>query len=376
MSAGDNTRDDRWRPGFASSERRVREELADAAAEPERRVFSRELSFVPLRATPKFEAHDAQTRALIAEYKRLEQYRHGASVLTRLEHWKLMDAFQGAREKQAYLEPLIAAARSDPIVHQDKLIFLLVVLEPIRRGVSGRFVRAHGGVGRTDVADWRDRTQARTIREIERQTRYDVTREAIVEAIFRYPTPPPNRLFPWFRTVASRHALLELRKDLTDAKTSMSAAESEALQLALTGLDEVEAPTLREPDGLPAWRRSFNLRTVYETVEAFYDESAVRRACRAAIGRLPRVQAEVIDGLFFKDQTPDALALTRDVERSTIYNHKAKATKNMERDDSFFTALFQLGRLRDQTRVAEIAARYPNGVLPDGRRIVVIDEAA
>ena len=50
MSAGDNTRDDRWRPGFASSERRVREELADAATEPERRVFSRELSFVPSQA--------------------------------------------------------------------------------------------------------------------------------------------------------------------------------------------------------------------------------------------------------------------------------------------------------------------------------------
>jgi hypothetical protein len=88
------------------------------------------------------------------------------------------------------------------------------------------------------------------------------------------------------------------------------------------------------------------------------------------------VQADVIDGLFFTDQTPDALALARDVERSTIYNHKANATKNMERDDCLFTALSQLGRLRDQTRIAEIAARYPNGVLPDGRRIVVIDEAA
>jgi hypothetical protein len=69
MSAGDNTRDDRWRPGFAASERRVREELADAA-EAERRVFSRELSFVPAQTTPKFEAHDAQTQALIAEHKR------------------------------------------------------------------------------------------------------------------------------------------------------------------------------------------------------------------------------------------------------------------------------------------------------------------
>jgi hypothetical protein len=74
MSAGDNTRDDRWRPGFASSERRVREELEDAR-EPV--IQSRELSFVPAQSGPKFEAHDAQTQALIAEYKRLEALAHG-----------------------------------------------------------------------------------------------------------------------------------------------------------------------------------------------------------------------------------------------------------------------------------------------------------
>jgi hypothetical protein len=287
-----------------------------------------------------------------------------------------MDAFQGASEKQAYLEPLIEAVRRDPIAHEDKLIFLLVALEPIRRGVSGAFVRAHGGVSRADVADWRDRTQARTIREIERQTLYDVTREAIVEAIFLYPTPPPARLFPWFRTVACRHALLELRKDLTDAKTSMSAAEAEALQLALAGMDDVTAPAMRDRHGLWTWRHSFHLRSVYEAVEVFYDEGRVRRACRAAVGRLPRVQAEVINGLFFQTKTPDQLAVARNVARSTIYNHKAKAAKHMENDDCFFIALFQLGRLRDQTRAAEIAARYPGGRLPDGRRIVVIDDAA
>jgi hypothetical protein len=56
MSAGDNTRDDRWRPGFASSERRVREELEDVR---EHVIQSRELSFVPSQSRPKFEAHDA-----------------------------------------------------------------------------------------------------------------------------------------------------------------------------------------------------------------------------------------------------------------------------------------------------------------------------
>ncbi len=375
MSAGDNTRDDRWRPGFPSSERRVREELADAA-ESERRVFSRELAFVPAQSTPKFEPHDAQTRVLIAEHKRLEDLRHGPSVMRRLDEWKWMDAMHSPEEKQAYLEPLIDAVRRDPVVNEDILVFLLIALEPIRRGVSKAFIHAHGGVSRTDAGDWRDRTQARTIQEIERQTLYDVTREALVEAIFLYPTPPPDKLFPWFRTVASRHALVQLRKDLTDDKTSLRGAEAEALQLALVGLEDAEAPAMRERVGLRLWRRSFNLRVIYETVGEFYDQSAVRGACKAAIGRLPRVQAEVIAGLFFENQKADELALALNVSRSTIYNNSAKAKKNMENDDCFFTALFRLGILRDQTRAAEISARYPSGRLPDGRRIVVIDQAA
>jgi hypothetical protein len=261
MSAGDNTRDDRWRPGFASSERRVREELADAG-ESERRIFSRELSFVPAQSTRKFEPHDAQTRALIAEHNRVEALRHGASVRGRLEEWKLMDAMRCPEEKQAYLEPLIDDVRRDPVTNEDKLTFLLIALEPIRRGVSSRFIHAHGGLSRMQSVDWRDRTQARTIQQIERQTLYDVTREAIVEAIFRYPTPPPDKLFPWFRTVASRHALIQLRKDLTDAKTSMGAAEAEALQLALAGLEDADSPAMRERGGLWKWRRSFDLRSV------------------------------------------------------------------------------------------------------------------
>jgi DNA-directed RNA polymerase specialized sigma24 family protein len=288
----------------------------------------------------------------------------------------MIDAMRCPEEKQAYLEPLIADVCRDPIAHEDKLVFLLIALEPIRRGVSRRFIHAHGGVSRGDVGDWRDRTQARTIQEIERQTLFDVTREAIVEAIFRYPTPAPEKLFPWFRTVAARHALIPLRKDLTDAKTSMGSAEAEALQLALAGLDDAEPPVMNERAGFWRWRRSFELRTAYATAEAFYDQGAVRRACNAAIGRLPRVQAEVINDLFFQDCTPDQLALVRDVSRSTIYNNSAKAKKNMENDDCFFTALFQLGLLRDQARAAEIAARYPSGRRPDGRRIVLIDQAA
>ncbi len=166
------------RPGLASSERRVREELADAASGTDRRVFSRELSFVPSQAVPKFDAHDVQTRALIAEQKRLEALRHGAEIAKRLDEWKWVDTMYDAAQKQAHLEPLIFSVQREPVAHEDILLFLLIVLEPIRRGVSASFVHAHGRISRPQAVDWRERIQARMIREIERETLYDVTREA------------------------------------------------------------------------------------------------------------------------------------------------------------------------------------------------------
>ena len=363
MSAGDNTKDDRWRPGFASSERRVREELADAAAEAEAepRVFSRELSFVPAQSKPKFEAHDAQTRVMIEEQKRLEQLRHGESVVQRLDKWKWMNRMSGPAEKQAHLEPLIQAVRRDPVTNEDILVFLLIAFEPIRRGVSAEFTRARGGLATPDLdIDWANRAEARMVREIDKQTLYDVTRNATIEALFRYPSPPPDRLFPWLRETISWRALDQLRSELSDLETTVyNAAEAEALQAALADLDQVDPPAMGEAAGLREWRRGFNLRGLYETVEAFYDESAVRQACTAAVGRLPRCQAEVIDGLFFQDHTAQQLAIQRDVSRNTIYNTSAHAKRNLHEDDCFFAALYQLGIVRDRARAAGLAARYP-----------------
>jgi hypothetical protein len=65
----DNTVDNRWRPDFEASRRRVHEEEAE-----ERVVYSRELSFVPARR-PDREDHDAQPRALIEQYARMEKLR-------------------------------------------------------------------------------------------------------------------------------------------------------------------------------------------------------------------------------------------------------------------------------------------------------------
>lgn len=375
MSAGDNTRDDRWRPGFASSERRVGEELAEAIEE--RHVFSRELAFVPRQGGPKFEAHDPQTQALIDEHKRLETLKYGPSVLGRLDEWRWMDRMRAPEEKQRFLEPLIEMVRHDPEAHQDVLVFLLIVFEPIRRGVSSRFVRAHGGIQRPTPIDWRDRIQARTVQEIERQTMFDVTREAIFQAIFLYPTPSPDRLFPWFRAVASRYALVQLKRDLTNDETGLGGAEAEALQLALADLDQASAPEMRDDAvGLRRWRQRLDLRGLYEVAGEFYRDGDIATACREAIGRLPRVQGEVIEALFFRDQTADQLAIARKVSRSTVYNSSLKARNNTAGDDCFYIALYQLGVLRDRTRAAEITAKYPSGKLPDGRRIVAIDQAA
>jgi DNA-directed RNA polymerase specialized sigma24 family protein len=204
-----------------------------------------------------------------------------------------------------------------------------------------------------------------------------VTRNATIEALFRYPSPPPDRLFPWLRETISWRALDQLRSELSDLETTVyNAAEAEALQAALADLDQVDPPAMGEAAGLREWRRGFRLRSLYETVEAFYDESAVRQACTAAVGRLPRRQAEVIDGLFFQDHTAQQLAIQRDVSRNTIYNTSAHAKRNLHEDDCFFAALYQLGIVRDRARAAGLAARYPSGRLPDGRRIVSIDRAA
>jgi DNA-directed RNA polymerase specialized sigma24 family protein len=214
------------------------------------------------------------------------------------------------------------------------------------------------------------------IHEIERQTLYDVSREAVLEAIFRYPPGGARTLFPWFREVVARHALYQLRKDLTDDTTSLSGTEAEALQSALADLDSAEPPAMRERSVLGWWRRQLPVRDLYETVEDFYRHGVVRRVCKEAVGRLPKVQAEIIDGIFFQDRAPDELATLRGCSRSTIYNNKAKATSNMEQDDCFYAALFRLGIVRDRARAAEIKRRYPDGIHSSGRRIVLIDEAA
>lgn len=214
------------------------------------------------------------------------------------------------------------------------------------------------------------------VRDIDKQALYDVTRSAALEAILRYPSPAPKKFFPWLRETIAHRTLDHLRGELAQVETTCeTAAEAAAVQAALAGFEDVEAPAMRQAAGMRAWRQRIELRSVYEIVDEFFDESAVREACTAAVGRLPRRQSEVIDGLFFGGQTAADLAAARDVSRSTIYNTESQAKRKLHDDDCFFSALYRLGIVRDRARAKSLSERFPDGRLPDGRRIVHIDLA-
>jgi RNA polymerase sigma factor (sigma-70 family) len=368
----DNTVDNRWRPDLEASQRRVREEEGDAQV-----AYSRELSFVPARR-PKREEHDARTRALIEQHARLERLPHGSTVCTRLEKWRWMDKMQGPEAKQAYLEPLIEQVRRDPDAHKDLLVFLMIVFEPARRGVSKAFVQLRGGLSPAvrDV-NWANRAEARMFRELDKQQLYDVTRAAALEAVFRYPAAGVDRLFPWLREVIAHRALDHLRGELPEIETSCpNPAQARALQDALAGFSDADAPPMRDRAGLRDWKRHIDLRHLYDIVDAYYEESAVRDVCVSAVGRLPRRQAEVITGYFFEQASVENMAEDRNVSPSTIYNQKSQAQRKLRDDDFFYAALYALGEVRDHARAREIAEKYPDGRLPDGRRIVPIGLAA
>lgn len=368
----DGTVDNRWRPDLVSSQQRVREELNDAVTQ------SRELSFVPSRPKP-FEPHDAQTRALMRRFAELERLPHGHRINELLSKWQWMDKMEGPAEKQRFLGPLIEAVRRDPEANEHLLIFLMLAFEPVRRSVSRAFVAANMGLApQPRDINWSNRQEARMMRHIERQRLYDVSREAALEAVFRYPSPPPPKLFPWLRETIAHRALDALRGELPHPETAGDAAtaEAQAIQLALAGLEHADEPPMRDRHGMRHWRARIRMRDVFEVVEHFFTHDPVRQACRTAVGRLPRAQREVVNGYFFAEMKVPELAAKRNVSTSTIYNQKATAEKTLHDDDVFFSALFSLRRVRDKARAQRLASTYPGGVLPDGRRLVIIDEAA
>lgn len=367
----DCTIDSRWRPDFESSQRRVREEKAES--EPTRR----EVALIPPDHKKAFKAHDPQTAALIRRLTALERLPHGEKVSKLVGEWDWIEKMMGYEEKQRFLEPLILAAQRHPEDNEHLLIFLMLVFEPVRRSVSKAFMNARSGLhGELKDMNWGNRAEARMIQHVERQQLFDVTREAALEALYKFPTPAPDRFFRWLREAIAHRALDKLRGDLPEVAASKhSAAEAEAIQAALAGFEQVEGPTMSDRSGIRSWRSRVHMRDVFDVVEDFFQNDAVREACQAAVGRLPERQREVITGYFFEEAAVPDLAERRGVSESTIYNHKSQAEKKLHDDDLFFSALITLDRVRDRARVESLAERYPGGLYPDGRRIVHIEAA-
>jgi len=385
----DGTIDNTYRPDFESSQRRVREELREGlheltrrpAAQPlpedEIRVTSRELSFVPGRRKT-FDPHDAQTRVLIRRLLELERLPHGGDIAEMISEWNWRDRMHTADQKQRYLEPIMEAVRRDPVANEARLIFLMLVFEPIRRSVTKALGRARSGLQPEQRdANWANRQEARLIAHIERERVYDITREAALEAIYRYPANSNVRLFLWMRETIAHRSLDHLKGELPQAGINQfSPDEAATIQEFLASVAGIDGPEMRDGRGLHRWRLQIPMRSVFETVTEFYDHDPVRDVCRTAIGRLPSAQREVIDADFFDDLQVPEIATRRASSQSTVYNLKARAQTRLEADNVFFSALCALDRVRDQARARKLAAEYPDGRLPDGRRIVHIGAAA
>jgi RNA polymerase sigma factor (sigma-70 family) len=374
MTKFDGTIDNSYRPDLPSSQRRVHEEEVEDAAVEVR--YSRELSFVPSTYKPDTSAHDAPTRALIEEQRRLEQKLHGSQVAGLMETWKCKDAMATVEEKQHFLEGHIYAVQQDPVKNEGRLIFLMLALEPIRRGISKRFIEARGGYNEVKDFCGSHGADLRLVHDLDREAVFDVTRKAALEAVFRYPSKPV-KLFAWFKETISFRVLDELKRELPDIETSgVRGAEARAVSGVLAGLMELDPPEMRSDLNLGAWMQKIVLRDIFDTVEDFYDFSPVRNACNKAIGKLSPGQGAVIRALYWEEKTAEKVAEDKGVTRSTIDNHASKGRKKMHDDDEFFTALDQMGYVRDAARAKERQEKYPDGVMPDGRRIVSIAKAA
>jgi hypothetical protein len=103
-------------------------------------------------------------------------------------------------------EPLIERVRRDPEKNEATVIFVLLVSEGTRRGVARELVAARSGLeGLSTPPGCHRREEAKRVNDIERDRLHDITRQAVVEALYKYPSSSPPHLFGWLReTIAHR----------------------------------------------------------------------------------------------------------------------------------------------------------------------------
>lgn len=102
--------------------------------------------------------------------------------------------------------------------------------------------------------------------------------------------------------------------------------------------------------------------TLYNALDRFS-----RDGCVQAVGD------EVVDGRLRRSYrlTPGGL----EVLAEESHRLREDAEGNVHDDDLFFSSLLGLEKVRDRARAERLAAMYPNGIYPGGKRIVHIEAA-
>lgn len=176
--------------------------------------------------------------------------------------------------------------------------------------------------------------------------------------------------------VLDEHLDLYRSKYLADSERLPPPLSKRRFRRSYTDSTRWRGPTFATAERSPSGATASRPRPVFTAVEAYHASPRVRRACRAAIDRLPPRQQETIDAYFYQGVGLAEIAARRDVAVSTVGNTKVAAERKLAADDVFYCALDALGRVRDLARRREIERRYPGGRLPDGKRIVWIDSEA
>lgn len=327
------------------------------------------------RPKQELAAHDADTERLMQTYEEMYRLQESDTVVPLLEDWKTRERMSSPAEKQAYLEPLIQRVKRAPEKNAGTMIFLLLVCEPVRRAAATRLLRARSGLDAPmETPSSHRREEVRRLNEIERDRLHDVTRDAVMHALYRYPSPPPAHFFGWLKQTVSFRTLDFLRDELSELETtSPRREEADAMQAFLAGFAGASPPALGEEGGFRRWH--FQVRSLWEPTERYLRLREVRTICRTAVDRLPKKQRAIIDAEFYAGMEPAKIAEQQGIKRSTVYNHKAQALRNLHEDDCFFMALCGMEIVRDVVRRDQLREKYPEGRLPDGRRIVHIEAA-
>lgn len=319
--------------------------------------------------------HDDATRRLMQTYDEMYRLEQSEVVVPLLEEWKPLDRMGSVADKQRFLEPLIQRVKRAPEKNAGRMIFLLLVCEPIRASVATRLLSVRSSLEEptAEPSAYR-REEAKRVNEIDRGRVHDLARDAVMHALYRYPSPSPDHFFGWLKETVAYRALDFLRDELAERDTTYRRDEAEALQEFLAGFDDVAPPALGQEGGFRRWR--IQVWSLYEPARLYMQFREVKSLCRIAVDRLPRKQQAIIEAEFYEGKRAGEIAQERGIARSTVYNHKAQALRNLHDDDCFFMALCGMEIVRDAVRRDRILEKCPDGRLPDGRRIVFIQNAA